>query len=129
VLTFELKLAFTVALPVTVQGPVPEQAPLQPPNEEPGAGAAFKATEVPASNWVEQVAPQSIPAGVEVTVPLPAPPLVTVTVIVRASVTVRFTGAPGVRVTPGSVPEKIFCGGVAALKAPTVMVRLVPIGA
>src|SRR5262249_53675892 len=83
VLAMVLNVADTLALPVTVQGPLPEQAPPQLTNDEPAAAAAFKATEdVPASNWCEQVAPQLMPAGVEVTVPLPVPCLVTVMVIV-----------------------------------------------
>src|SRR5262245_14411728 len=82
VLAMVLNVADTLALPVTVQGPLPEQAPPQLINDEPAAAAAFKATEVPASNWFEQVAPQLMPAGVEVTVPLPVPSLVTVMVIV-----------------------------------------------
>jgi len=75
-----LNVADTLAVPVTVQAPLPEQAPPQLTNDEPAAAAAFKATEVPASNWCEQVAPQLMPAGVEVTVPLPVPCLVTVMV-------------------------------------------------
>ena len=79
VLGMALNVADTLALPVTVQAPLPEQAPPQLTNDEPAAAAAFKATEVPVSNWFEQVVPQLMPAGVEVTVPLPVPCLVTVT--------------------------------------------------
>src|SRR5688572_21404481 len=42
-----MKRAVTVELLVTAQGPVPEQAPLQPANVEPGAAAAFKDTVTP----------------------------------------------------------------------------------
>ena len=73
-----LNVADTPAVSVTVQAPLPEQAPPQLTNDEPAAAAAFKATEVPGSNWFEQIAPQLMPAGVEVTVPLPVPCLVTV---------------------------------------------------
>jgi hypothetical protein len=73
-----LNVADTLEVPVTVQGPLPEHAPPQLTNDEPAAAAAFKATEVPGSNWFEQIAPQLMPAGVEVTVPLPVPCLVTV---------------------------------------------------
>ena len=65
------------ALIVTVQVPVPEQPPpLQPVKVNPAAGVAVKVTAVPVVKEVEQVAPQEIPAGELVTVPLPA--LVTV---------------------------------------------------
>ena len=64
---------------VTVQGPVPEQPlPLQPPKVEPAAGAAVSVTAVPLAKLAEQVAPQVIPAGELVTVPLPVPAGVTV---------------------------------------------------
>lgn len=112
-----------------MQAPVPEQAPLHPANEEPGAAAAFKETIVPSENWLEQVVPQSMPAGVEVTVPLPFPCFCTVTVKSLTSVISRLTGAPAVRFTPGNVPPNIFRGGDAALKADTVIVRLEPTGA
>lgn len=58
---------------VTVQVPVPEQAPLQPTKTELAVGVAVRVTWVPASKVAEQVAPQLIPAGEEMTVPLPVP--------------------------------------------------------
>ena len=73
--------------------------------------------------------PQSMPAGEEVTVPLPFPCFCTVTVNSLTNVTSRLIGAPAVKFTPGNVPPKIFKGGDAALKAETVMVRLDPTGA
>ena len=45
----------------------------------------------------------------------------------RVRVTGRLTGTPGVKVTPGTDPEKIVC--LAAFIAATVMVRLEPTGA
>jgi hypothetical protein len=77
------KLAVTVwaALIVTVHVPVPVQPPpLQPLNVEPAAGVAVKVTAVPLANPAEQVAPQEMPVGALVTVPLPAPALLTVSV-------------------------------------------------
>ena len=69
------------ALSVTVQVPVPEQPPpLQPVKVEPAAGTAVKATAVPLANAAEQVVPQEIPAGLLVTVPVPAPLGLTVSV-------------------------------------------------
>jgi len=67
------------ALSVTVQAPVPEQPPpLQPLKLEPAAGAAVKVTAVPLEYAAAQVAPQEMPAGLLVTVPIPAPVLLTV---------------------------------------------------
>src|SRR5438552_11066458 len=64
---------------VTLQVPVPVQPPpLQPVQVAPAAGVAVRLTAVPVVKAVEQVAPQEIPAGVLVTVPLAAPALVTV---------------------------------------------------
>jgi hypothetical protein len=78
------KVAVTVvaAFSVTVQVPVPEQPPpLQPVKVEPVAGAAVKVTAVPLTNPAVQVAPQEMPAGVLVTVPVPVPALLTVSVM------------------------------------------------
>jgi hypothetical protein len=69
------------ALTVTVQEPVPEQPPpLQPVNVEPAAGVAVRVTAVPFVNEAEHVAPHEMPAGALVTVPVPAPALLTVSV-------------------------------------------------
>jgi hypothetical protein len=74
-----LKVAVTevAALTVTAHVPVPEQAPLQPAKEEPAAGEAVSVIAVPGVTDCEQVAPQLMPAGLLVTVPEPAPALVT----------------------------------------------------
>ncbi|OGB95979.1 MAG: hypothetical protein A2Z31_02025 [candidate division NC10 bacterium RBG_16_65_8] len=63
-----------------VQLPVPVQAPLQPVKVEPEAGVALSAMLVPEVNEALQVLPQSTPPGLDATVPLPAPAVVTVTV-------------------------------------------------
>ena len=55
-----------------VQRPVPEQAPDHPVKAEPTAGVAVSVTGVVA-NEAEQVPPQSIPAGLELTDPEPLP--------------------------------------------------------
>ena len=58
----------------TVQGVVPAHAPDQAVRLEPSPGAAPSFTAVPSGNVAEhavRAAPQSIPAGVEVTLPLP----------------------------------------------------------
>jgi hypothetical protein len=76
-----VKVAVTVVAAeiVTVQDPVPEQpAPLQPLKVEPMSGEAVSVTAVPLGKLAEQVAPQVIPAGELVTVPLPVPAVPTV---------------------------------------------------
>jgi hypothetical protein len=50
---------------------VPLQAPLQPAKVQPAAGVALSVTCVPLLKFALQVAPQLIPDGVLVTVPLP----------------------------------------------------------
>jgi hypothetical protein len=90
------KVAVTAraALIVTEQLPVPVQAPLQPVKVEPAAGVAVKVTAVPVVNDAEHEAPQLMPAGLLVTVPLPAPALVTVSAKVgRANVAVTARAA------------------------------------
>ncbi len=57
---------------------VPEQAPDQPTNFDVLAGLAVSVTERPESNDAEQVVPQLIPDGDDVTEPWPSPFLVTV---------------------------------------------------
>jgi hypothetical protein len=66
------------ALSVTEQAPVPVQAPDQPAKVEEVSGAAVSVTMVPALYVAEQVDPQDIPAGEDVTVPAPVPDLATV---------------------------------------------------
>src|SRR5256885_7446535 len=61
---------------------VPAQAPLQPANVDAWAGVALKTTFVPSSNCAVQLAPQSIPAGLEEMRPAPAPEGVPVTLCV-----------------------------------------------
>lgn len=56
-----------------MQAPVPEQAPLQPVNSEPVSGLAESATLLPTGKAAEQLLPQSIPAGSDVTLPAPEP--------------------------------------------------------
>ena len=69
-----------LAVMVTMQEPVPVQAPLHPAKVEPPAAAAVSVTLVPLLYDAAHVLPQLIPAGEEVTVPVPVPALVTVSV-------------------------------------------------
>ena len=75
-----LKVAVTVAFWVSEQGPVPTQSPFHPPKTEPESGAAERLTVRPWGNCPVHVAPQSIPAESDVTVPVPAPVLLAMTV-------------------------------------------------
>src|SRR5918996_1307671 len=82
VIAAKVALTLTFAFGVTVQVAVPVQAPLQPENVDPLAGAAVSVTGAPVGNRPEHVVPQLIPAGLLFTVPLPV--RVTVTVAVEA---------------------------------------------
>jgi hypothetical protein len=86
------KLAVTAvgAARVTTQVPVPVQPPLQPAKTEPAAGVAVSVTVLPAEYEAEHALPQLIPAGLLVTVPVPAPPLVTVSETFGVKVTLRL---------------------------------------
>lgn len=70
--------------------PAPEQSPDQPVNVDPAAGAAVSVTSVPSAKLFEHVAPQLIPLGLDVTVPVPVP----------AFVTVKSCGEPKLAKTP-----------------------------
>ena len=60
---------------------VPEQpAPLHPAKVDDEVGLAVNVTAVLKAKAAEQVAPQSMPAGELVTMPVPVPPLLTVRV-------------------------------------------------
>src|SRR6266516_3012940 len=78
---FDSNLAVAVRSPLMIRlhVPVPEQLPDQPVKLEPAAAVAVRVTGT-AANGAEQVEPQLIPAGLEVTVPAPEPALVTVSV-------------------------------------------------
>ena len=64
----------------TTQEPVPLQAPDQPAKVEPESAVAVRVTFVFFVKLAVQVAPQLIPAGELVTVPVPLPAFVTVSV-------------------------------------------------
>ena len=59
------------------EGPGPLQAPLQPEKVEPEPGVAVSVTLVPLAKGAPHDAPQLIPLGDEVTVPMPLPVLLT----------------------------------------------------
>src|SRR5215471_13470543 len=62
---------------VIVQGPVPEHAPSQPLKIEPASGVAVSVMLVPATKLLWQKAPQSMPVGLLVTLPVPLPAFTT----------------------------------------------------
>jgi len=66
------------AFMVTIQVPVPEQAPLQPVKVYGEVGVAVSVTTVFSEKPKKQVEPQTMPAGELVTVPIPLPVLFTV---------------------------------------------------
>ena len=69
------------AVTVTAQAPAPVQPPPdQPAKVEPTAGAAVSVTVAPWFTGSVQSVPQLIPAGDDVTVPDPAPTLLTIRV-------------------------------------------------
>jgi len=129
----EVKVAVTVVVVdrVTVQEPVPEQPPpLQPVKVEPSDGVAVKVTALPVEKVAEQVAPQLIPAGELVTVPLPVPALVTVRaekvgstpkVAVSVVVAVKVTAQDPVPVQPPPLqPVKVEPVAAVAVSVTTV---------
>jgi hypothetical protein len=85
-----VKTAVTVASAfiVTVQAPVPEQAPDQPANCESGSAVAVSDTIVPGAKPAEHFEPQLIPLGLLVTVPVPEPLFDTVSATTEAEVLV-----------------------------------------
>jgi len=78
-LLLELKVAVTAlaAVMVTLQVPVPEQAPLQPAKVEPAAAVAVRVTGVPLAKLALQVLGQLMPLGLLLTEPDPVPVSVT----------------------------------------------------
>jgi hypothetical protein len=94
-LSVNIAVTDTAASIVTTQVPVPEQPPpLHPLNVESLAAAAVNATIVCASYAAVQTAPHEIPAGLDVTVPLPLPFFATLSVYCcSANVAVTDTAA------------------------------------
>jgi len=71
----------------------PEQAPLQPLNTAPALACAVNATTVPLVYGAAQVLPQSIPGGLDVTTPVPAPLFNTASVNVASNRAVTLVAA------------------------------------
>jgi hypothetical protein len=71
----------SLAVNVTVQAEVPLQNPgLQPENIEPELGVGFRVTELPLLKEALQESGQAIPLGLLLTVPVPCPTTITLSV-------------------------------------------------
>jgi len=92
-LLLELKVAVTdsAADMVTLQLPVPEQAPLQPANVDPAPAVSVRVTTVPLLKLALQVLGQLMPLGLLLTEPVPVPATETERVSTVAVVTVTVT--------------------------------------
>src|SRR5262245_63719176 len=131
-----LNVAVTVRAWVmaTVQAPVPVHAPLQPANVDPVAALAVSVTLVPLAKLafcVVHVVPQLMPAGLDVTVPVPVPALFSVSVWFVATVlNVASTERACVLATvkpPVPVHAPLQPANVDPLAADAVSVTLVPL--
>jgi hypothetical protein len=92
VMGMRLKAAVQLMLLLTVMLPVEQAAsPDQPAKMEPLAATGVRVTAAPLTKLLEQLVPQLMPAGELVTVPLPAPARLTVTVKVAAGVVAQFS--------------------------------------
>ena len=94
---------------VTLHSPVPEQAPLQPANDQPGAGAAVSVTAVPLGNEAVQLEPHSIPGELLVIVPFPVLPTAngkSVGAAARSKMAVTYTEYSISSVHVGAVPSQ-----------------------
>ena len=75
-----VNVALQVVLAVIIREPVVQPVPLQPAKTEPVSGVAIRAIAVPLMKVAEQLLAQSIPDGTPMTVPVPVPEWVTVSV-------------------------------------------------
>ncbi|MBP2671085.1 MAG: hypothetical protein H6Q85_1151, partial [candidate division NC10 bacterium] len=105
VLSANVAVTLRDRLIVTVQVPVPVQAPLQPVKVEPVDAAAVILTLVPAVKAPLQLLLHAMPLGEDVTMPDPVPPFVSVRVYVvpeelRAKVAVTLLAASTTSVQP-----------------------------
>jgi len=103
---------------------VPEHAPVHPANMEPAEGEAVRVTTVPLTKFAEQVLPQLMPAGLDVTVPPPVPAFVTVSAGARAKVAVTDLAASMVTWQVPAVPEQAPLHPVKADPTAAVAVRV-----
>src|SRR5439155_17705921 len=130
--TLNVAVTVVAAVGVTVQVPVPEQPPpLQPSNVDPLAALAVSVTPVPLGYDAAHVAPQSIPAGAEVTAPAPVPDLPTVRVnccTLKLAVTVVAAVGVTVQVPVPEQPPPLQPSNVEPALGVAVSVTAVPLG-
>ena len=130
--TMVVKLAvtdFATSIVTSQVGDAPLHAPDQPEKTEFTAGVAVRVTTVPRLYGSEQSAPQVIPAGLEVTVPIPVPAVVTVSnrVVTNVAVTDLPASINSVQLLPPRLeqapdqPEKTEPGAGTAVKTTTVL--------
>lgn len=128
---FRVKVAVTdlAASIVTVQVPVPVQVPDQPVKSESDVGAAERVTMVPTAKVAVQLAPQLIPAGDDVTVPLPLPVLATPNekVLVKVAVTDLPAFMVTVQVTPLALSHPAHAVKIESAAGVAVRVTTVPV--
>src|SRR5213594_469187 len=104
--------------------PVPEQPPpLHPVNVDPAAGVAVRVTTVPEVKEVEQVAGQEMPVGALVTVPVPAPAVLTVSanedcMKVAVTVVAAFSVTAQVPVPEHAPPHEMPAGALVTVPVP-----------
>jgi len=113
----------------TMHVPVPAQAPDQPANVEPEDGVAVRNTSVPEGYPSAQSPPQAMPAGMDATVPLPAPLFVTESAYVTATKAAATSRGPDivtshVEVAPVHAPDQP--ANVAPASGNAVSVTAVP---
>jgi hypothetical protein len=121
-----------LAVRAMMQAPVPLQAPLHPVNVDPAVGVAVRVMAVLFEKDWAQVAGQEIPAGIDVTVPVPTPAMETVRVGVATiglnepvmtvlAVTVKVQGVVPEQPVPAHPVKELVPSGTA------VSVMLVPL--
>src|SRR5436190_5973660 len=110
--------------------PETESHPLQPlRNTEPNCGETVSVTVVPLTYGSEQSAPQLIPPGLDVTVPLPRPLLFTVSVnsSLNVAVTVRAALIVTVQDAPAAESQPLHPLNLEPDAATAVSVTVVPL--
>ena len=125
------KVALTFRGPLTSRVHVlaPLHAPPQPPNVQPGSGFATSVTALPSAKRAVHVVPQSMPAGVLVT--LPSPVFETVTGLGGGSSASKRVMVRRVTLWPTSICPfhcwlSVASKGVSASKSPSALLKTVP---